>query len=102
MGIEKTNFGCWCVPDFFNIRPDDGVSNSSPSIVSEKLCTYNICAAIFLQLEVSNFHYYAKIHATVIGSTFLISTLLIVVCVCGGGGNSTGHMSLATIIYTSL
>ncbi len=25
VGIESTNYGCWCVPDFFNIRPDDGV-----------------------------------------------------------------------------
>ncbi|XP_064392891.1 transmembrane protein 116-like [Halichondria panicea] len=53
VGIESTNYGCWCVPDFFNIRPDDG-------------------------LEVSHFQSYAKIHATVLGSTFLVSTTLII------------------------
>ena len=26
VGIDSTNKGCWCIPDFFNLRPDDGVS----------------------------------------------------------------------------
>lgn len=25
VGIQKTNYGCWCILDFFNLRPDDGV-----------------------------------------------------------------------------
>jgi len=28
VGIETTNRGCWCVLDFFNLRPDNGVSLS--------------------------------------------------------------------------
>ena len=26
VGINSTNMGCWCVVDFFNLRPDNGVS----------------------------------------------------------------------------
>ncbi len=25
VGIDATNYGCWCVLDFYNLRPDDGV-----------------------------------------------------------------------------
>ena len=35
VGIERTNYGCWCVLDFFNLRPDDGVSLSVIGIIGK-------------------------------------------------------------------
>lgn len=56
VGINSTNRGCWCVLDFFNLRPDDGLDGID-----------------------SKFNKFAITHATVIGISFLLISILLVV-----------------------
>ncbi|CAI8055028.1 hypothetical protein GBAR_LOCUS30029 [Geodia barretti] len=56
VGLESTDKGCWCIVDFFNLRPDNGDLNTS-----------------------SPFNTFAIIQADMIGSFFLGSALLIIV-----------------------
>jgi len=56
IGIDATNYGCWCILDFFNLRPDDGS----------------------FALE-SPFNQFALSQASIIGVFFLLSSGMITV-----------------------
>lgn len=54
VGIEATHEGCWCIVDFFNLRPDNGLSNAD-----------------------SVFNHFAIVQASLVGPFFVLSTIFI-------------------------
>lgn len=76
VGISSTNNGCWCVLDFYNLRPDDGVSIG---VSPQECCIIYNYVSIKIYGRNSKFNKLATMHATILGVAFIIVTLLTVV-----------------------
>ena len=80
VGIEITNAGCWCVLDFFNLRPDNGVSHGKimNNIVVVYCCCVFVCCWKFIK-EDNPFYKLALVHGSILGAVFVLTSVGIAV-----------------------